>query len=96
MKFYVYILYSQKLDRFYTGNTELEPLKRLEQHNNSFNEKSFTTRGIPWELFFIIECISRNQARNIELHIKKMKSKRYIKNLTNYPELPEKLKLRFK
>ena len=49
----VYILYSQKLDRFYIGQTALPPEQRLEEHNNARNENSFSTRGIPWALFWL-------------------------------------------
>ena len=31
---YVYILYSQKLDRFYIGQTALPPEQRLAEHNS--------------------------------------------------------------
>jgi len=40
---YVYILYSEKLDRFYVGQTALPPEQRLEEHNSARNENSFTT-----------------------------------------------------
>jgi putative endonuclease len=77
----VYILYSQKLDRYYIGNTDLAVEERLKQHNNQFNSGSFTTRGIPWVIFLTLPCHTRLQAIKVELHIKKMKSKKI------YPEL---------
>ncbi len=92
---HVYILYSKTLDRFYIGNTDLLPEKRLEQHNSSFNSGSFTTKGIPWILFLEIPCQSRLQARQVELHIKKMKSRKYINNLKQYSEMRIKLLKRF-
>ena len=87
MAYYVYILYSRKLDRFYTGNTELDPEDRLRQHKEQFNAGSFTTKGIPWELFLTMECSSRLQARRVESHIKRMKSRTYIRNLSEYQEM---------
>lgn len=92
---HVYILYSKKLDKFYIGNTDLLPLERLNQHNTSFNKGSFTTRGIPWILFLELSCSSRLQARKVELHIKKMKSRKYINNLKQYSEMQEKLLQRY-
>ncbi len=92
----VYILYSNKLDRFYTGNTELGIEERLEQHNSAYNKDSYTIKGIPWELYLTIECSSRYQARKVELHIKKMKSKKYIQNLKKYSEMKLKLLEKYK
>ncbi|MCO6475136.1 MAG: GIY-YIG nuclease family protein, partial [Phaeodactylibacter sp.] len=78
MAHHVYILFSRKLGRYYIGNTELPPNERLKQHNQAYNAGSFTIKGIPWELFLVLSCTSREQARKVELHIKKMKSKKYI------------------
>ncbi|MHC1706963.1 MAG: GIY-YIG nuclease family protein [Bacteroidales bacterium] len=90
----VYIIYSGTLDRYYIGQTQdLE--RRVAQHNEGFYKDSFTTRSKDWELYFQIECASRKQAIAIELHIKRMKSRRYLENLKTYPELSEKLKERY-
>lgn len=45
---HVYILYSQRADLFYTGNTDLSPEERLEEHNEGIHPKAATKRGIPW------------------------------------------------
>ena len=92
---YVYILYSRKLDRYYIGQTNLKPEERLNQHNNRLNPNSYTSNGIPWELYLILECNSRTHAQKVEQHIKKMKSKKYINNLLKYPEMRNKLLCRF-
>ena len=89
--FTVYILYSRKLDRYYTGQTDLPAKERLDQHNNRFNTNSFTSKGIPWELYLVLACRTRKQAQKVEFHIKKMKSKKYINNLFQYPEMRKKL-----
>ena len=86
----VYILYSPKLDRFYTGsclNLEI----RLEEHMSKKFIDGFTRKANDWELFFSIDSLSYNQARKIELHIKKMKSKKYIYDLKKYKEIVSKL-----
>jgi putative endonuclease len=93
---YVYIMYSGSLDRYYTGNTVLHPDERLAQHNSAYNKNSYTTKGMPWKMFLVLECDSREQARKVELHIKKMKSKQYILNLNQYPEMRKKLLNRYK
>jgi putative endonuclease len=88
---YVYLLYSQRLDRYYTGATQYSPEERLLQHNNKHYKSSYTFSGIPWEIYFVIRCETISQARAIEGHIKRMKSKTYIENLKKYPEMSNKL-----
>lgn len=90
----VYILYSEKLDRFYTGATSNFDL-RMEFHDNP-EARKFTAKADDWTLFDKIECEGKSQALSIEKHIKSMKSKTYIKNLKQYPEMKEKLKSRYK
>ena len=55
MSFFVYIIYSPRLQRIYTGTTD-DVAKRIEEHNNNKYPGSFTSKGIPWEPFFQIEC----------------------------------------
>jgi putative endonuclease len=89
----VYILHSQKLDRYYIGFTEnLE--QRLLFHDNSPSRK-FTSNAKDWMLFFEISCDSKSQGLAIENHIKMMKSKVYIQNLAKYPEITDKLKIQY-
>lgn len=68
----VYILYSMKINQYYTGHTDdLED--RLIRHNNG---KSLATkRGVPWKLMWTLQCESRSKAMEIERWIKKMKSR---------------------
>ncbi|MFM7901111.1 MAG: GIY-YIG nuclease family protein [Bacteroidota bacterium] len=94
MSFSVYILFSAKLSRFYTGTTD-DVLRRLDQHNAANYRGSFTAKGIPWELFLSIDDLGSEQAYKIEQHIKSMKSKKYINDLKHYPEMIQKLKERF-
>ena len=93
---YVYILYSQSLDRYYTGCTEYSPEERLLQHNDKHYDNSYTFFGIPWEIYYVIRCDTIAQARAIEQHIKRMKSKKYIENLKKYPEMSDKLIQKYK
>jgi putative endonuclease len=92
---FVYIIYSNEYDQFYIGETEnIE--KRLEQHIEGSFSKGFTIKAKDWELFLLITCLDRVHARKIEKHIKKMKSKRYIRNLKRYPEMQTRLLNTFK
>ena len=93
---YCYILYSPAYDTFYVGSTRLLAEERLERHLSSYyGSAKFTSRFNDWEIFHTIACNSFSQAMAIEKHIKKMKSKKYIRNFNLYPELSEKLLKRF-
>ena len=95
-KFYVYILYSKTLNKYYVGATRLNPRERQARHLISYyGQLKYTTKASDWELFYEIECLSFSQALKIEKHIKRMKSKLYIKNLSIYPEMAEKLLKRY-
>ena len=85
----VYILHSEKLNRYYIGYTSNFDL-RLEFHKNAPSNK-YTANAEDWTLFFSLTCHSKAQALSIEKHIKKMKSKTYIENLIKYPEVSDKL-----
>ena len=87
----VYILYSEKLDKFYIGASALDPKERLTGHNTERYENKFTSNGIPWTLFWHLDTPSLQVAFKIERHIKNMKSKTYICNLKRYPEISAKL-----
>ena len=77
------------------GFTTEDPAIRLLRHNESYYENKFTAKGKPWSLFLSIPCQNINQARSIEAHIKKMKSKKYLQNLKAFPEIMERLKAKF-
>ena len=90
----VYILHSKKLNRYYIGETpNIE--ERLVFHENSPAHK-FTAKAKDWLLFHSMECSDKFQAKRIETHIKKMKSKVYIENLKKYPEIFDRLCLMYK
>ena len=94
MEFCAYVLISKSLDRFYIGSTDNFE-KRLFEYNTGFYENTFTSKVADWELFLFIPCLSRKQSTLVETHIKKMKSKKFIENLKQYPELVEKMKSRY-
>ena len=92
-----YILYSKKLNKFYIGYTSRLIKGRIEKHNTSYyGVKKYTLQTNDWELFHCIDCESVVKAIRIEKHIKSMKSIIYIDNLLNYPEISEKLLLKYK
>ena len=70
---FVYILYSQKQNRFHNGyTTNLET--RLDFHLNDTQTRKFTHKADDRSLFFKLQCDSKPQALAIEKHIKAMKS----------------------
>jgi putative endonuclease len=91
----VYILYSTKLDTFYIGSSTLSIDERVENHNNHYYDNKYTSKGIPWKVHWFHEIDSIDQALKIEKHIKSMKSRKFIGDIKKYPEIIEKLILRY-
>ena len=78
LMYYCYILYSQKLDKFYIGSTaDLEG--RLQRHNTS--NKGFTSTGKPWELKYYETFDDKSDAMKREMQLKKWKSRNAILKL---------------
>ena len=75
--FYVYILFSSSLEKYYVGYTESVSI-RLNQHNTG--KGNYTSKGIPWILITTFECTSRSSAIQLELKIKKRGTKRYLQD----------------
>ncbi|HLK29185.1 MAG TPA: GIY-YIG nuclease family protein [Puia sp.] len=73
--FFVYILYSDKLDKYYVGSTN-DIDKRLVKHNNG--SEKFTSTGMPWKLKYFEVLMTIKEARKRESAIKKKKSRKYI------------------
>jgi putative endonuclease len=87
-----YILFSKSLDKFYVGVTHDDVNQRLIKHNkHSYGSHRYTAKINDWEVFFIIETNDYPHAVRIERKIKSMKSKTYIRNLKQSPELRLKL-----
>lgn len=92
---YVYVLYSKKLERYYIGSC-IDLQRRLEEHKHGIYKNSFTAKANDWELLFSIDSLAYQQARRIEAHIKKMKSRKYIEDLIKYSGMKDILIERFK
>jgi putative endonuclease len=73
--YYVYIIESQKSNRYYIGQTDnLE--KRIERHNKGRNLS--TKAYIPWSLKWWQEYETRSEAMQIEKKIKSIKKREGI------------------
>jgi len=75
---FVYIIYSEKLNKYYVGAC-IDLDRRLYEHN--IGHSKFTVTGIPWLLKYKEEHDSLHEAKRRELYIKKMKSRKYIESL---------------
>jgi putative endonuclease len=75
MIFFVYIIYSPALDRFYVGYTS-DFSKRLFEHNSGFSD--FTAKTTDWQLKYKESFPERSLAIAREKQIKRKKSTKYI------------------
>jgi len=73
--YYVYIIHSAILDKFYIGSTD-DPINRLKKHNT--NHKGFTGTVNDWKLVYK-ECFpDKKFALQREVQLKKWKNKNRI------------------
>ena len=76
--YYCYILYSEKLDKYYIGSTaNIEG--RIQRHNSS--NKGFTSTGKPWKLMYYEEFEEKKAAMQREIELKRHKSRKLIELL---------------
>jgi putative endonuclease len=78
MQAFLYILYSQKLNKYYVGSTP-DLIRRLEDHNRG--KEKFTKTGLPWVLVYKEIFENLRDARTREKQIKHRKSRQYIEQL---------------
>jgi putative endonuclease len=76
--FTVYILYSEKLNRYYVGYTN-DIARRISEHNRP--KGKYTDLGIPWKIAYTEEYKTSKEARARERFIKSKKSKQFISDL---------------
>ena len=77
---FIYIIYSPSFDRYYVGETEDFEM-RLTQHNTGFFGSSSTKYAKDWRLGKLMRVSNCVQARQVEKHIKSMKSKKFLEQL---------------
>ena len=82
MRYYVYVLRSEKDNNFYVGYT-MDLKKRFEEHSKG---KVFSTRNRrSLKLIYYEFCLNPNDAKKREKYLKTAWGKRYLKNrLKNY------------
>jgi len=75
MEFCVYIMWSERLGKFYVGSTgNLE--NRVKRHNKG--EEKFTSKGVPWKLIWSESYRTRSEAVQMENKIKKRGIQRFL------------------
>jgi putative endonuclease len=76
--YYVYIIYSEKLNKKYIGfSTNLN--KRIKEYN--LGKSNFTSKGIPWKLIYYELFKSEKDARGEEIFLKSGKGGEKVKFL---------------
>jgi putative endonuclease len=83
MSHWVYILYSQKTDSFYKGQTD-DLAERINRHNNGW-EKA-TQFGRPWKLVWKCEKSDRSSAVRLEKKLKNMSRVKLERFMMKYPD----------
>ncbi|MBK7810979.1 MAG: GIY-YIG nuclease family protein [Saprospiraceae bacterium] len=74
-KYSVYILFSESLQRYYTGSTN-DIVRRFMEHNSG--KSSATRGGRPWELKYHEEFTNRSDAVQKEIQIKRRGAERFL------------------
>ena len=83
---YLYIIFSEKTDKFYIGEThDIE--SRIKKHKAHSYENSFTKIADDWKLSLSFECQNRKEALFLEKFIKRIKSKKFIERIVENPEI---------
>jgi putative endonuclease len=75
---WVYILRSEKTNKYYTGSTQ-NVSERLKEHNAGKSKS--TQGGVPWDLVYFREYGSRTEAVHAEKQIKGRGAKRFLESL---------------
>jgi putative endonuclease len=75
-----YILWSEKLQKYYVGHTD-NLSRRITEHNTG--KSTYTKLGKPWSLAYHEEFTTKAEAMGREREIKHRKSRRYIESIIN-------------
>ncbi|MCJ8210335.1 GIY-YIG nuclease family protein [Mucilaginibacter sp. RS28] len=75
MPYYLYIIYSETLDKYYVGQTE-DLDRRLSEHLAGIS--TYTSKAKDWTLKYTESFDSREAAFRREQEIKRKKSRKYI------------------
>ena len=83
MEYFVYILYSESIQKFYIGQTN-DIDQRMKRHN--YGLEKFTSKGVPWHLVWHTTKDNRSEAIVLERKLKNLSQKRLIRFIGKYHE----------
>jgi putative endonuclease len=69
LMYYVYILFSEKKNRYYIGQTN-DYISRLQEHNSG--KSKYTKAYLPWTLLLVLGKENRSEALVLEKKIKNL------------------------
>ena len=78
LEFVVYVLFSKKYDKTYTGYTS-NLIERFKSHN-SLGKKGFTLRYRPWMVILIEPFKTKLEARKREKFLKSGQGRAWVRN----------------
>jgi len=71
--YFVYILYSEKFDKYYVGQTNNFEI-RFKQHNSGY--EAYTSTYRPWHKVLVLEKSTRSEAMVLENKLKNLSKQR--------------------
>ena len=83
---YLYIIYSEKIDKHYIGETP-DVENRLIQHNTHYFKTNFSKSANDWKLLLKYPCENRKESLFLERFLKRMKSRKFLQKVIAYPEI---------
>jgi putative endonuclease len=89
VSYYIYILFSVELNRYYVGSSS-DPWKRHLEHISNSIEK-YTGRAKDWKLLIVYSVENKSVAISVERFIKKQKSRKLIERLCQEDFVGEKI-----
>ncbi|TVZ26792.1 putative endonuclease [Gillisia sp. Hel_I_86] len=85
---YLYIIYSEKLKKYYVGETS-DIDQRLQQHNSHYFKNNYTKGAEDWVVKLKFRTSSKDEAILLERYIKRMKSRKFTEKLIALPAILE-------
>ena len=76
-----YILYSESLDKYYIGYTDVSIEIRLGKHLS--NHKGFTSKAKDWKIVYTEEYENKLEAYKREREVKGWKSRKMVEKIIN-------------
>jgi putative endonuclease len=88
--YYIYIIYSEKSDRYYIGHSD-NPERRLIEHNTD-PRSTYTSKHRPWVLKASIPISeSKGYSVKVERYLKRLKSRKIIEEIIENQHDKEKI-----